>query len=88
MKKILREPLFYFLMLGGFFFALFQLVSDQGFGDPNQLEVAFGELIHIAPLAGAVSLVFCVEGDLIPIEEGVVGAGFGEELDHERDRVD
>ncbi len=38
MKKILREPLFYFLMLGVFFFALFQLVSDEGFGDPNQLE--------------------------------------------------
>lgn len=38
MKKILREPLFYFLMLGGFFFVLFQLVSDQGFGDSSQLE--------------------------------------------------
>lgn len=38
MSKILKEPLLYFLLLGGVLFVLFQQVSDEGFSGGNQLE--------------------------------------------------
>ena len=50
-------------------------------------EVASRKFGHVALLAGAVGLVLGVEADLVAVEEGVVGAGLGEELDDEWDGI-
>ena len=55
-----------------------------GHGD----QVAGGELLHVAAVALAEGAVLGIEGDLVAIQQGVVGAGLGEELDDQRDGVD
>lgn len=50
--------------------------------------VSPGKLGHVAALVGAVGLVFGVVANLVAVEEGVVGAGLGEEFYDERDGID
>ncbi len=51
-------------------------------------EVTGGELGHVAGAGFSEGFVLGVEGDFVAIDEGVVGAGFGEEFDDEGDGID
>ena len=44
MKKIIKEPLFVFLLLGGAIFALFHQVSDDTFSDNTEIVVTEGHI--------------------------------------------
>jgi hypothetical protein len=50
MMKIFREPLLYFLLLGGALFVLFQQLSGERFRGPDQLEEIVVSEGHIQTL--------------------------------------
>ncbi len=47
MKKILREPLVHFLLLGAVLFLLYGLVSDRAGGDSNEIVITPGHVEHL-----------------------------------------
>jgi PPIC-type PPIASE domain len=48
MKRILREPLLHFLLLGGAVFAAYGLVSKRSSGEPGRIVVTQGQIVSMA----------------------------------------
>ena len=48
MKKLLREPLLHFVLLGALLFAAYHLVNREPKGDPQRIVVSPGQIEHMA----------------------------------------
>lgn len=48
MKRILKEPLVHFLLLGAVMFAVFSVVSKRTGGEPGEIVVTKGQIEHLA----------------------------------------